>query len=123
MSQDRLEAVMAMPEAAGRRELAEHLATATAMPLDQVRKVLAAGHRDLVAYAGELVDLFKATRGMKSGAAGSQAVAVTAAGSPPIDHADARAQQILAHGVPDLTIEESEFTATLAARPRKRTRH
>ncbi|WP_419830617.1 hypothetical protein [Methylobacterium sp.] len=123
MSQDRLQIVMAMPEAAGRRELAKHLATATAMPLDQVRKALAAGHRDPVAYAGELVEQFRASKGVLDGKRSPKAVAVTPAGSSPIDHADARAQQILAHGAPGLTIEDAEITATLAARPRKRSRH
>ncbi len=114
---------MAMPEAAGRRELAKHLAMATAMPMDQIRKALAAGHRDPVAYAGELVEQFRASKGVQNVKRSLTAVAVTPAGSPPIDHADARAQQILAHGAPGLTIEESEITATLAARPRKRARH
>jgi len=56
MSRERLEAVMAMPEAAGRRPLAEHLARKTTLSLAQVREHLAVAYADPVAVAQEILD-------------------------------------------------------------------
>lgn len=55
MSQDRLKTVMAMPEAKGRKALAQHLATATDMTPKQMRACLAASPSDPLADARDIV--------------------------------------------------------------------
>jgi len=65
MSPTRLETIMALPEATGRRSLAKHLAEKTALPLPEVRKTLAAGHADPVAMAQEVLDAHRANAGGK----------------------------------------------------------